>query len=319
MHSPLRWSLAFLLTSAFALPAVVLAQEPAQVVITAESKSPVDLTPADLSVELNGHNAPVLKVAPLTPDMTQVVLLIDDGLRTSIGRQLGDIEQFINGLPAGTEIMIGYMQNGRVVTAQPFTTEHSAAAATVRLPFSSPGLSASPYICLSDFVTHWPRETEAYGKPQAGPPIKKKRFVLMITNGVDPYNGSVSPLNQDSPYVQKAVTDAQRANVVVSSIYYGDSGIRGGAANFSGQNYLNQIAEATGGISYYQMNFNPVSLAPYFKQFQNSLNQSFVLTVDAPSGKDRVLFRVKAKQRGVKLHAPGMFHPGSVESEVAGS
>ncbi len=42
----------------------------------------------------------------------------------------------------------------------------------------------------------------------------------MLTNGVDPYNGSDRISNQDSPYVAQSVTDAQRAGVSVSSIYY---------------------------------------------------------------------------------------------------
>ncbi len=48
------------------------------------------------------------------------------------------------------------MTNGRVDVLQPFTTDHAAAAAKIRLPFGTPGQSASPYFCLSDFVKHWP-------------------------------------------------------------------------------------------------------------------------------------------------------------------
>ena len=66
----------------------------------------------------------------------------------------------------------------------------------------------------------------------------------MITNGVDPYNGSTSVMNQDSPYVDAAVADAQRAGVAVYAIYFGDAGIRGASADNSGQNYLAQLTQA---------------------------------------------------------------------------
>ena len=80
----------------------------------------------------------------------------------------------------------------------------------------------------------------------------------MLTNGVDPYNGSTALVNQDSPYVEAAQADAQRAGVAVYSIAYGDAGMRGGSASFSGQSYLQQVADATGGRSFYQGTGNPV-------------------------------------------------------------
>ena len=77
------------------------------------------------------------------------------------------------------------------------------------------------------------------------PSTHKARFILMLTNGVDPYNGSTSIMNQGSPYVDNAIADAQRAGVTVYSIYFGDAGMAGGSVNNSGQDCLNQIAQAT--------------------------------------------------------------------------
>src|ERR1019366_7389880 len=42
------------------------------------------------------------------------------------------------------------------------------------------------------------------------PSTHKARFILMLTNGVDPYNGSTSIMNQGSAYVDNAIADAQR-------------------------------------------------------------------------------------------------------------
>jgi hypothetical protein len=192
-------------------------------------------------MKVNGKEEPLTGWSPIPPNGVQIALLIDDGLRESVGRELPALKSFVNGLPPGTQIFIGYMRNGTVVAAQPFTTDHAAAAANFRLPLGSAGVSASPYFCLSEFVKHWPTDTR-----------NGARFVMMITNGVDPYNGSTSVMNQDSPYVQEAITDAQRAGVSVSSIYYADAGFRGGRGSFSGQSYLSQTGDDTGGRAYYQ-------------------------------------------------------------------
>ena len=92
-----------------------------------------------------------------------MALLIDDGLRLSAARELEEMKSFIQSLPAGTEIFVGYMQNGRVVSAQNFTTDLALAAQAMRIPVGSPGVSASPYLCLSDFVKKWPSDEHGFG------------------------------------------------------------------------------------------------------------------------------------------------------------
>ena len=80
------------------------------------------------------------------------------------------------------ELLVGYMSNGRVAVEVPFTADHASAAAKIRLPLGMPGVSASPYFCLSDFVKRWPGTASDDGVVIHG----KARFVIMITNGVDP-------------------------------------------------------------------------------------------------------------------------------------
>jgi hypothetical protein len=251
---------------------------------------------------VNGHNTDVSNVVPVSPNGVQVAFLIDDGLRSSVGRQLGDIRTFITSLPPGTEIFLGYMQNGRVVSAQDFTTDHAAAARSLRIPLGSPGLSASPYFCLSDFVQKWPQGSDG---------SSKARFVMMLTNGVDPYNGSVSPTNQNSVYVDNAIRDAQRAGVPVYSIYYGDAGVRGGAASFSGQSYLSEVAEGTGGRAYFQGTGSPVSVAPFLTQFNKSIAESFVATFNANARANLVDLRFSTTLPSTKVRAPQKARPGT--------
>lgn len=279
---------------------------PTQALVTVESKNPASPTAADLTLKVNNKPAELTGFTRVVPTSAQVAILIDDGLRQSVANQLGDIRKFIQSLAPGTEIFVGYMQNGRIVTAQPFTTSYESAAQSLRIPFGGIGQSASPYFCLSDFVKHWPAGPSA---AQQGP---KARFVLMLTNGVDPYNGSDRISNQDSPYVATAITDAQRAGVSVSSIYYGDAGMRGGRASFSGQSYLQQVAQGTGGRSYYNGSMNPVSLSPYLDQFDHDISETYIATFNVPASKDLVRVKLSTKLPGVKLRAPDLVSSGTL-------
>jgi hypothetical protein len=305
---------------ALALPGLTaLAQQegptPTQALVAFDSKTPVSPTAKDITLKVDNRNTNLLNLAPVPPNGAQVALLIDDGLRTSIGGELNNLKAFITSLPQGTEVFVGFMQNGRVVSANDmpgFTADRAAAAQSLRLPMGLPGASASPYFCLSDFVKNWPSNAENQSGPRSQQPTHKARIVLMITNGVDPYNGSTSILNQDSPYVASAVTDAQRAGVPVYSIYYGDAGFRRGRGSFSGQSYLLQVAQGTGGTAYYQGTGNPVSLIPFLKQFQNALAETYVATFPVDVNKKMVSLKVSTKLPKTKVNAPQEVRPGTI-------
>ena len=306
--------ISLLASAALLLPLSAVAQNegnlPTQSLVRAESKENVIPTANAVTLQLNGKPVPLTSFTPVQPTGIQVALLIDDGLSRSAGIQLNDLKDFANMLPPGAEVYIGYMRNGTVETAAPFTTDHGDASTKVRLPLGSPGISASPYFCVSEFVKHWPGSGGEGGTP-------KSRFIIMVTNGVDPYNGSTSVLNQDSPYVAATAVDAQRAGVVVSSIYYSDAGFRG-RGSFSGQSYLSQVAEATGGVLYNEGPINPVSLKPYFKEFVHDLSETYVATfnADAASGGHEHLVRVKMSTKipKLKLRTAASVRPGNAEA-----
>ena len=273
---------------------------PTTILINVDSKHNEPLNPSLLKLQVNRHESPITAVTPLSPNTAQVAILIDDGLRSSVGLQIKDIQDFINSLPAGTQVMVGYMQNGTVRSAGGFSPNHEEVASQLRVVQSLPGAAASPYFSLSTFVKNWPSN-----QPGA-------RIVLMITNGVDPYNGRPSVMNQDSPYVQTAQDDAERAGVVVYSIYYADTGMRGGS--FSGQSYLSQIADATGGELFNLGSIPPPSFAPYLKEFRKAIVDSYSVSfmANATHEKRDTLTQVKvtSSQAGVKIHAPEGVHPG---------
>ena len=287
-----------------------------QTLLRADSRSSATPTLATTTIEVNNRPAPLQALTAVRPSGVQIALLIDEGLRRTSGLQLPDIKQFIRTLQPGTEIFVGYMQNGRVVADVPFTTNLTAAAEGVRMVMGVPGQSASPYFCLSDFVKNWPGTPAVEGPRTTG---NKARFVIMLTNGVDPYNGSTSVMNQDSPYVKAAADDAERAGVVVSSIYFPDAGVGGNSASFSGQSYLQQVADATGGQSYYQGTITPVAILPFFKQFQHDISETYVATFQANAGShphgELLRLKVKTSIPALKLRHAEAVRPGNMEGQ----
>jgi hypothetical protein len=162
----------------------------------------------------------------------QLWLLIDDGTDATLGNQFEDLRRFILEQPSTTQVGIGYLRNGTVKVEQKPTADHAVAAKAIRLPLGQPGISASPYLALIDLIQKWPIADQA-------------REVLMITSGIDPNYGP-GPLN---PYLDRAINAADRAGVVVHSIYFSSAGHLGHSLwqiNW-GQNYLSQLAEETGG------------------------------------------------------------------------
>ncbi len=274
---------------------------PTTATISLDSKNAVQLDPRALTLQVNGHDTPITSVTPVSRGSLEIAILIDDGLRMTFGQQVSELQQFINSLPPNAKVLIGYMQNGTIRSNGRFTSDRQELGNQLRIPLGAAGTSASPYFCLQDFVKHWPSQSPA------------ARFVLMITNGVDPYNGRPSMMNQDSPYVQGAQDDAIRAGVAVYSIYFPDAGFRGGRGSFSGQGYLQQVGDATGGTLFNNGPISPVSIGPFLNQFGRALGASYELGFNAVStGKrdDLVRLKVKSNQPGVKIRAPQDVRPG---------
>lgn len=249
-----------------------------------------------IHVQVNGKQSLVTNWQPLhgSASPVEVVVLIDDGARTSLGGEFSDIQRFVRSLPPGVKVAFAYMENGRAVLAGAFTANHASALQELHLPIAAPGQSASPYFCLSDLAKNWPSTDSS-----------ARREVIMITDGVDYYQPQYDP---DDPYVQSAIRDSVHAHLIVSSIYWRNSGRfdRSRYANNEGQNLLLEVTDATGGDSYWIGMGNPVSLSPYFDDFSRRLNNQYELGFTSPlSGKPQEAdLKVKINAPDVKVTAP---------------
>jgi hypothetical protein len=155
------------------------------------------------------------------------------------------------------------MHNGTFATVQNFTTDHSRAGSSLRLPLSSEGAMASPYLSLSELIRRWPGKSE-------------RREVVMVTSGVDPLGG-LGPMN---PYLDNSIDDAQRGRVVVYTIYSPEAGHSGHSfyrLNWA-QNHLAQLSEETGGESYMLGFGAPIAFAPYLDEITEHLTHQYRVT-----------------------------------------
>lgn len=195
----------------------------------------------------------------------ELFVLLDDSSNMTLGSQLEDIKNFVNQQPSTTKVGVAYMQNGIARIVQDLTNDHAQAANALRLPMGIGGANASPYFSISDLIKRWPA-THA------------RREMLVVSDGIDPYYPNA---DFQDPYLDAAISDAQGAGILISAIYTPGVGHLAHSywMAYWGQLYLAEIADKTGGESYY-IGFNgpPVAFAPYLQDVMDRLNRQYLLT-----------------------------------------
>jgi len=249
-----------------------------------------------LKLKVNGKESTATNFAPIqnADSPVELVLLIDGGIRTSLGSEFGEIETFVKEMPPNTRMAIAYMENGRAAFASQLSSNGVDVLKGLHLSAGVPGSNASPYFCLSDLAKNWPSHDRT-----------ARREVLMITDGVDNYDRHYDP---EDPYVDAAINDSVRAGLVVYSIYWKDMGRfnNGWYQTNAGQNLLLMVTQATGGNSYWEGIGNPVTLQPYFQDLRFRLNNQYELNFTAPSnGKPEIeTLKLDLKVPSAKIDAP---------------
>jgi hypothetical protein len=261
-----------------------------------EGEQAVSVALQEVKIKLNGKQANVTSWTPFRdPDSRlELVLLIDSGATRSLGEEMGDIRQFIHETPSNTKMAIAYMEDGRAAFAGPLSSNPAEVERGLHLPAGFPGSSASPYFCLSDLAKNWPSTDRT-----------ARREVIMISDGVDPYQMQYDP---DDPYVQAAIQDSVHAGLVVHAIYWLSQGRanRSGYESSAGQNLLLQLCQSTGGKSYWEGMGNPVSFEPYFKDLRRRLKNQYSLSFTSRlDGKPQVqTMKLQLAVSSAKVDAP---------------
>jgi hypothetical protein len=247
---------------------------PARMVVTVEGRKGSTAAPV-LNVQdvmvYEGHDRD--KVADWLPLQgshagLELVILVDDAVNPAAGTRFDALRKFITDQPPSTAIGVAYLQDGTVFVAQNLTVDHAQAAKALRLPRGNRGTPGSPYIAIDELISGWPNQ-------------QVRREILLISDGADTLYGS----GPSDPYVDHAIETAQKAGVIVFSIY------APGSNHFAhstwrtnwGQNYESQLSDETGGEFYYLGTGEPVSFAPYLQDISQKLANQYLLTFVARS------------------------------------
>lgn len=281
-----------------AAPPATTAPVQVTVTVTETDHQPLpQLTRQDLMVFQNSDRRPVVSLEPVSASTKGLdfAILIDGSLRSAVSLQFPDIRRFVASLPASTRVGVAYAEYGRARFTQDFTTDHAKAEDALSIPEGRINTGASIFQSVSDLVEHWPSDGRA-------------RSALLVSNGVDIYRGLTDTLPPLNPDLDEAIHQAQKAGVVVYTIY------AGGAARFThnwfllnnGQSMLSRLAEETGGEPYFEGNETPVSFSPFLKQLSNALGRQYVLTFEAmPMAKPgNARLRITTELPHVRIAAP---------------
>jgi VWFA-related protein len=271
-------------------------QGTASMVVTVEAKHGKQIPQieaADIEVTQGKQKNQITEFRSLKGSDLQLMLLIDNSSQSTFDIQINDIKKWINSLPGNTQVAVGYMQNGMASMTQEFTSDHAAAANSIRVTVGIGGADVSPYDSLSDAVRKWPPSNGA------------RREVLMISSGIEALGGGLAP---DNPYVNKGIADAQRAGVVVYTIFNPSAGHAGHSMwrVTYGQNFLSQLSDETGGEAYITTFDAPVSFVPYLQDLSTKLQNQYLLsfTTKASNKTELQPVRVRVKEKNADIAAP---------------
>jgi len=281
---------------------------PVQMVVTVEPHKGAEmpaLSAGDVMVMEGKDRDRVTDWVPAQGDHAglELYVLIDDSLDRSVALQFNDIRKFIDEQPSTTQVGIAYMQNGIARVEQDLTNDHALADKALRLPLGIRGVNASPYFAITDLIKRWPKSNN-------------RHEVLVVSDGIDLYYGTG---DLQDPYLQSAIEDAQKAGILVSVIYSPGVGHFGHSywQTYWGQLYLAELADKTGGESYYTgLTGAPVEFAPYLSDLASHLKHQYVLGFVAKPEKKAGLRKVKIRTEvpKVDLVAPDqVFVPATPE------
>ena len=195
-----------------------------------------------------------------------LAILIQDDLVSEVGNELKVTKEFINTLPAGSRVMVGYITAGSLQVRQPFTTDLGKAASSLRIPLGS--TSSSPYNPYVEVI-------EALRKFDGS--WKGANAVLLVSDGLDISRGFDSTSAGRTLDLERAIKEAGKRNVAVYTFYAPSVGLTSHsrlAASY-GQSSLNRLADDTGGKAFFQGLTGFVTFDSYFKRLRQTLNEQY--------------------------------------------
>jgi hypothetical protein len=194
-----------------------------------------------------------------------LAILIQDDLVSHVGNELRITRDFIQALPEGSRVMVGYIRSGSLQVRQRFTSDLGQAANALRVPVSSTSASPfNPYVEVLEGL----RSFESEKNPNA---------LLLISDGLDTSRGFDAASVLFSIDLEGAIKEANRRKVTSYSFYAPSVGLtrRSHLAASYGQSSLNRLSNETGGKAFFEGTTDFVTFNSHFERLVAALNQRY--------------------------------------------
>lgn len=254
-----------------------------------------ELQMIDLTVTEDGDPQTVLSIRAIgTSSPLTLAILIQDDVVSSISNEIKPLRDFINRLPRGSRVLVGYLRTGSLQVRQKFTTDLEKAARALRPPVGF--ASAAPYNPYVEVI-------EAVRRFDSQP--SGRRAILLVSDGLDLSHGADSSSAGQSLDLQRAITQAQRRSIAVYAFYAPTVGGRDSLLAANAQGSLLRLAEETGGRAFFQGTGTPVSFDPFIKELTTSLDKQIALTyLSTHTEKGFHRIQVRSLSAGVQIDHP---------------
>lgn len=247
------------------------------ITVTVEHKKRLTAPPLDREdfvVLENGVQQDILSVAPATERNAplNLALVVQEGI-SQVNSEIKALQQFITGLPKGSQVMVVYLKGPFVDVRQSFTGDLNKAAKSLRVAAGISSAPSSPYLGLIDAMKKF------NGKAQG------RNEVLFISSGIDTLNGfNGSP--RSNLYLEQAIKAAQQENITVFSLFAPSSISRRLFTVSFGQDALNYLSEQTGGCAFFSGNLGFVTFDAPLAEFKDLLGRQYVISYKSAASRD---------------------------------
>lgn len=258
---------------------------------------PEEMQIVDLLVKEDGEVQQNLSIRRPSDNPISLAILLQDDLVSSIGTEAKGIAKFVQRLPNGSRVMIGYIRSGSLDVRRKFTSDLERAASGLRPPlgFASAG-AFNPYVEIIEALRR-------FDSQPAG-----RRALIVVSDGLDVSRGVDSSSPSQSLDLQRAITGAQRRSVAIYSIYAPSAASVPQLLAANGQSCLQRLSDETGGAAYFQGTGAPVSFDPFLKEIDASLGKQIALTyLSTHTSKGFHRLEIKPIERNFEVRAPAGF------------
>jgi VWFA-related protein len=296
----LRNMVIFLAAMGWCASAAMAQGVPVTVTVTATGKdqsTPAAVPANAVVVKQDGKVSKIVSWEPASGGKAglDVAVLIDDSVSQRATVQLKDIGDFLRTLSPEARVAVAYAGYGGVKFEQEFTTDHEKAAKGIRIPNAFPGTANGVYDSFGELVKKWPAS-------------QNRKVVIFVSDGIDVSNGVDDSTPGQSMVLQRAIDGAERAGVVVYTIFASGAGraVQNSFLVNNGQGSLARLASETGGDAFFQGTQTAISFKAFLDDIGKMLGQQYLLTFLAtPAEKGRYArLQVSVEAGDVELIAP---------------